>query len=54
MNFQNKDYDSLLPLVDKKILTKNHLYTFAGNSIIVSILEALLLLIYEINNKIRF
>ncbi|WP_337903440.1 DNA cytosine methyltransferase [Mesomycoplasma ovipneumoniae] len=51
MGFENSDFEKLEPLILKNILTKEVLYRQAGNSIIVTILEALINLIYKINKE---
>ncbi|WP_069097321.1 DNA cytosine methyltransferase [Mesomycoplasma ovipneumoniae] len=51
MGFENSDFEKLSPLISKNILTKETLYRQAGNSIIVTILEALINLIYKINKE---
>ncbi|MEG7280271.1 DNA cytosine methyltransferase [Mesomycoplasma ovipneumoniae str. Black Butte] len=51
MGFENNDFEKLKPLILKNILTKEALYRQAGNSIIVTILEALINLIYKIDKE---
>ncbi len=51
MGFENNDFEKLKPLISKNILTKESLYRQAGNSIIVTILEALINLIYKIDKE---
>ncbi|WP_337898050.1 DNA cytosine methyltransferase, partial [Mesomycoplasma ovipneumoniae] len=51
MGFENSDFEKLGPLISKNILTKESLYRQAGNSIIVTILEALINLIYKIDKE---
>lgn len=51
MGFKNSDFDKLQPLVSEKVLTRDSLYKMAGNSIVVSVLEAVFALFIEIERK---
>ncbi|BBG40739.1 DNA (cytosine-5-)-methyltransferase [Mycoplasmopsis californica] len=48
MGFTDKDFDKLVPLYKKGILTKESLYRQAGNSIVVEVIENLFEVIYQI------
>lgn len=51
MGFDDNDFDKLVPLYEKKILTKQSLYKQAGNSIIVQAIQNIFEVIYEIEKR---
>ncbi|VEU75202.1 Cytosine-specific DNA methyltransferase/Type II site-specific deoxyribonuclease [Mycoplasmopsis maculosa] len=48
MGFSDEDFNKLIPLYDKKILTKESLYRQAGNSILVEAIENIFEVVYKI------
>lgn len=48
MGFSDKDFDNILPLYQKGILTKESLYRQAGNSILVDAIENIFQAVYDI------